>query len=325
MKVIYTAVLLVSLLGVAAIGAKQCSAANREEGGSCAGEEGQENEIIGNLGKNNLPRTDDQGRLVDEDGKVIIGVDEAHRAEYAIMAQIHFHRIDEARDALADIRYGYKSFSQIAEERNQRSALSKEMAVSGEMGLVKYKEVDPVIADIAFDVRRPITKSAEDIQGPVCGKKGCYLFSVFHRYRRGFFSREWYEAEEYAESHGTTLGQLLEGMSQADSVKQLAFSIWPDEHISQKKIKIEQLKSDMNRVGKRDFSAEPPEEDKATRYKRQNPDLSKHEALMAKRKKLFEVIPAETIAEHPEIYGMSIDQIIEEGWVPDSAIGDFSC
>jgi hypothetical protein len=247
----------------------------------------------------------------------IIDMDTAHRAKYAVMSQLVFSTLKEAKTALADIRYKYKTFKDIADELNRRAAVYKEPGKSGEMGLVSYEQVVPEVAKVAFDVRVPLTKSEKDIHGPVCAAEGhCYLFTVFFRYRKDFFSDAWYEAEAYSKKRGTNFMELLEGAT-SDAAKHLAFMIWPDEGVTMKKVKLAMLQADMKKVGKRDYSAEPEVETKEDRVrKHEKPDMTRHNDLMERKKALYKKIPAETFAAHPEIYGMDIEDIIAAGYVP---------
>ena len=256
------------------------------------------------------------------DPSQVVDSDMAHRAEYVILAQIVFSSRREAENGLGDIKLRQKGFEGISEEQNRRAAVHGRDAKSGETGLIRYHDLEPEVANIAFDVRVPLTQAAEDIKGPICIAKTneCIIFSVFNRYSRDFFSRTWYEVEEFAARQKRKFNDILDDMSSPDTARYLSFQIWPDEHVTHLKVKLEQLRSDIASVGKRDYAAEPIEESAQVRYSRRNPDMTAHDQMMKDRAEILKGVDASTIEEHPEIYGMDVEDILKTDWVTDAAI-----
>lgn len=243
------------------------------------------------------------------DGTTIVSSEEAHRALYVAISVLRFRDHGAASTGLADIRKGYKTWLGIAKELNQDAVMSGREMDSRDMGLTTYDQLEPEVALLAFDVREPVAKSASDIVGPICTKRGCTLFSVFSRYRRTFFSNAWFEFERWCLDNNEPFMNTLDHLSKQEAAQSLAFVVWPHEHISIKKLKLAQLKADMVKIGTLDPTTVMPERPAKT-----NPRAFK--AMMDEREELLARVPKAVFDEHPEIYAMSMDQIVDAGWVP---------
>ena len=239
----------------------------------------------------------------------------AHRAHYVILSRLSYSSWESAQHTLEEIVSGRTTFL-IAAQRQVMSTQLKTSphTYSGELGLVTYEDLEPEVAEIAFDIRNPLATSPHDIQGPVCSPSGCHLVAVFSRFRRSFFSAAWWEAETFSKEKDLKFSQLLQQM-EGDEARLLAGAIWPDEHVAFKRIKIQELRNDVRRLAQVDPSTVMP-------LRPKNCDLTKHKLVMEKRNAFFRLVPLTVIEQHPEIFAMPIDDIIATGWVPVEVLRD---
>lgn len=242
-----------------------------------------------------------------------------HLAYYVTLSKITFATLREATNALHDIREGTKSFLEFAKDLsidNAKHGRQNSALQNGDLGLLTYDLLDEELAEVAFDIRNPIAKSAQDLLGPVCSRNGCSILAVFSRYRRSFFSDAWWEAEQYARDHDISFAELLQQLG-TDDITHVAAAVWPHEHIVFKKLKVRQLKADVKRLNEVDPSTvlDSP----VIRGKK---DLTAHKALMKRREKIFENVDATVKEEHGEIYAMSIPQMIQHGFITQEKLDE---
>ena len=100
-----------------------------------------------------------------------------------------------------------------------------------------------------------------------------------------------------------------------DAMRTVAAVIWPDEHIVLRKIKIRQLRDDLAKLNQVDPSTvlHPPQPPSGG-------DLGEHHALMRRREGIFSRLPQSTKDAHPEIYAMSISQMVQSGIVTQALV-----
>ena len=193
-------------------------------------------------------------------------------------------------------------------------------------GAFRFVCIEDIHGDLAreiFDIAKPLATPGkagdEGVYGPVCidngtkSENGCYIVSVMSRYRREFFSPAWFEAETFfKENFGVPFTKMLDNLRQGDELlKQLSFQIWPNEHISEKKLKLRFLKMDMDRLLKpteKDASTVPttPPTDRG--------DVMKHVRLMERRAAVIQRVAPDVLNAHPEIYALSLRQIFDAGY-----------
>lgn len=234
-----------------------------------------------------------------------------HLAYYITMSKITFLSKREASNALDEIISGRRTFLDIARDVSVANAQNDRQAPeyqNGDLGLITYDLIEEELAEVAFDIRFPITKSSKDIIGPVCSASGrCSLMAVFARYRRSFFSQAWWEAEEYCRNNDAKFSELVQRLD-SDEARMIAAVIWPNEHIASRKLKLKQLRSDIRKLNQVDPST-VLESAASTGGK----DLAAHHALMRRRELLFSRLSPQVMSEHSEIYAMSFGQIVQRG------------
>lgn len=241
-----------------------------------------------------------------------------HLAHYITLSKLTFSNLRYAKAALHDIHSGTRTFLDFAKDLsigNAKAGRQNPALQNGDLGLVTYDLLEEELAEVAFDIRYPISKSSKDIIGPICSASGCSLMAVFSRFRRGFFSDAWWEAEQYCKDHDMQFSELLQRLG-TDSMSLVASVIWPHEHVVFKKLKLRQLKSDLKRLN---------EVDPSTVFHSPNvpaprSDLSSHNKLMRRREELFASIDAQVLADHSEIFAMSIAQMVKHGFVSQELV-----
>lgn len=241
-------------------------------------------------------------------------VDDAllHTTYYAAVSKITFQSEPDAILALQDIRRGRRTFIEIAQSVNgAQSAAStsdQKLLYSGDLGLVTFADLEPEIARVAFDVRQPITHSAKEIMGPVCTRLGCTIFIVVRRYRKSFFSSAWFELEQYAKASGVEYFRLLDDLHTTEAEQAIAHSAWPQEDVAIQKQKIALVKQDLDRIRRPDPSTSPTPPSLKS-------DPLAHNERMRILEEIFAHVPDSVKAQHPEVYAMSIDQLVQNGYL----------
>lgn len=236
-----------------------------------------------------------------------------HLAHYITLSKLTFSNLRLAKAALHDIRSGTRTFLDFAKDLsidNARTGRQNPALQNGDLGLVTYELLEEELAEVAFDIRYPISKSSDDILGPICSPSGCSLMAVFSRFRRGFFSDAWWEAEQYCRDHDMQFSELLQRLG-TDSMSLVASVIWPHEHVVFKKLKLRQLKSDLKRLNEVD----PSTVMNSPKVAPARSDLSAHNKLMKRRERIFAEMDQKVLGEHSEIYAMSIAQMVKHGYV----------
>jgi hypothetical protein len=240
-----------------------------------------------------------------------------HIAHYALASVLRFPTMEMARDKLADIASGATHFRQVAEDLNKLWLLRGERRQSsGEVGLVVFNEMETELAKLVFDIRNP--EAAEhnmNLLGPVQTDTGVWVGAAFKRYRKQFFNRAWWELDEFCRGANMKTSEILQLIENQDRMWQMSFMIWPEEHVSFKRLKIRQVKEDFRRIGGDDPATQMP-------APRKKLDPHVHRAHIDERIAFMKKIDPQIIKEHPEIYAMSVEQIRERGWHPDDAAAE---
>ena len=243
-----------------------------------------------------------------------------HLAYYITMSKITFLTKGEASKALDEIVSGRRTFLDIARDVSVANAQNGRQAPefqNGDLGLITYDLLEEELAEVAFDIRFPITKSSSDIIGPVCTASGrCSLMAVFARYRRGFFSQAWWEAEEYCRNNDVKLSELVQRLD-SDESRLIAAVIWPHDIVAFRKLKLQQLRSDIRKLNQID-----PSTVLDSAASNGGKDLTAHRALMRRRELLFARLSPQVMSEHGEIYAMSFGQIVRHGLATQEMIDD---
>jgi hypothetical protein len=242
---------------------------------------------------------------------------DAHMARYVLMAKVEFPTRDLALHVREEIERGDANFMEVVQQQQQDGERGgHDTSANGQTGLLTIDRLPVAVAEIAFDVRLPTSSEhAANLHGPICTSTGCVIFTVFQRYRRSFFSDAWYDVEEFARNSGgeQSFEDLLSQIEKEDSALDVVFMVWPEEHRAFKRLKLQQVRIDLKRIGQADPTTQPmPLPPKA--------DMVAHDALMQKRKVIFATIKPTVIEEHPEIYAMSLEQIAEQGWISKSVL-----
>jgi hypothetical protein len=241
-----------------------------------------------------------------------------HLAHYITLSKLTFSNLRLAKAALHDIRNGARTFLDFAKDLsidNAKTGRQNPALQNGDLGLVTYELLEEELAEVAFDIRYPISKSSNDIIGPVCSASGCSLMAVFSRFRRGFFSEAWWEAEQYCRDHDMQFSELLQRLG-TDSMSLVASVIWPHEHVVFKKLKLRQLKSDLKRLNEVDPSTVMQSPNVAPARS----DLTSHNKLMKRRELIFAQMDPVVLGDHSEIYAMSIVQMVKHGYVSQELV-----
>lgn len=241
-----------------------------------------------------------------------------HLAHYITLSKLTFSNLRMAKAALYDITSGTRTFLDYAKELsidNAKTGRHNPALQNGDLGLLTYELLEEELAEVAFDIRNPLTKSAGDILGPICSPSGCSLMAVFSRFRKSFFSDAWWEADQYCREHDIQFSELLQRLG-TDSMSMVASVIWPDEHVVFKKLKLRQLKSDLGRLNEVDPSTVLNSPFVAP----SNRDMGSHHKLMKRRERIFATMDQQTLGEHTEIYAMSVEQMVKRELVPQELV-----
>lgn len=235
-----------------------------------------------------------------------------HLAYYALASIIRFPNMKDAMDKIADINAGKKNFRQVAEDMNNEFLVRGETKQSsGEIGLITYNDVPTPVAKLLFDIRNAeANEKSMNLLGPVQTDDGVYIATAFKRYRKSFFSRSWWELAEFCGSAKMKTSDMLQLLENPDRLWQMAFMIWPEEHVTFKRLKIRQVRDDFKKIGLDDPSVLMP-----APKKKLDPHL--HKLSIEQRIAFIKKMDPKLLQEHPEIYGMSEAQIREHGWHPD--------
>lgn len=237
-----------------------------------------------------------------------------HLAHYCLASVLRFPNMEVYRDKVADMNAGRKNFREVAEELNHFYMMKGETKQSsGEVGLITFNEVATPLAKLLFDIRNPeASEKAMNMLGPVQTDSGVLVGMAFKRYRKQFFSDAWWDLEQFARGSNMITSELLQLIENHDRLWQVSFMIWPQEHVSFKRLKIRQVKSDFKKIGGDDPSTQMP----APR-KKMHPLL--HKARIDERIDFFKKVDPKIIEAHPEIYAMSYEEIRAHGWHPELA------
>lgn len=237
-----------------------------------------------------------------------------HLAHYVLASVLRFPTKQYAEDKLHDLKHRKVSFRQMAEDLNREWLLrGDQKQSSGEIGLVTFNDVPRKLAKLLFDIRQPeASEHSMNLLGPVEDETGIWVGAAFKRYRKQFFSSAWWDLERFCIDSGMKTADMLQLIENQDRMWQMAFLIWPEEHVSFKRLKIRQLRNDFKKIGTDDPStAMPPPK------KKLDPRVHAHQ--IEERKRFFAKVDPKIIQEHPEIYAMSYDEIRERGWHPEEA------
>ena len=241
---------------------------------------------------------------------------DGHLAHYVTMSKVTLGDMPKAMAALDDIKAGRRNFMNIANEESVSNAKAGRQSAAlqnGDLGLITYDLIEEELAEVAFDIRQPLAKSANDLIGPICSKSGCSLIAVFSRYRKSFFSQAWFEAEQFCLDNDMQLSDLVSRLN-TDEMVMVASVVWPDEHVTFRKIKIRQLKGDLRKLNQVDPSTVfKPEHLGGKR------DMTEHNKMMKHREAIFRYAGQEVMAAHPEIYAMSLPQMKASGFIQPEA------
>jgi hypothetical protein len=243
---------------------------------------------------------------------------DGHLAHYITMSKITFSDLQRATAALEDIVSGRRNFMNVANEEavnNARGGRQNAALQNGDLGLITYDLLEEELAQVAFDIRQPLAKGAGDILGPVCTRSGCSLMAVFSRFRKSFFSQAWFEAENYCKDNDLTMSDIISRLN-TDEMSMVASVVWPDEHVTFRKIKIRELKGDLKKLNEVDPSTVFKPEHQWHPARR---DLTEHNRLMTQREAIFREAGQAVMEAHPEIYAMSIPQMMASGFIPSEA------
>lgn len=248
--------------------------------------------------------------------------EDPHMALYVLMTKVDYTTEQQARDAVTDVHSGRTSLMQAVQDANaQDREERKEEGRHGEMGIITIDEVDPRIAEIAFDVRLPMAdEHSANLLGPVCtAPSTCSVFVVFQRYREGFFSDAWFELQQFCVSIDMDFKEMLQSLDDDDWMRLVAFQAWPGVDVPTLKVKLADVRKDVKKIGSvRDPSAMPM-------TNRGKPvDKEKFERELEARIAFFDKLPRALLDAKPELYAMDIAEIIAKGYADgtDAAGGD---
>lgn len=237
-----------------------------------------------------------------------------HLAHYVLAAVLRFPDKLYAEDKLSDLRAGKINFRQLSEDLNREWILRGDTKQSsGEIGLATFDEVPLALAKLLFDIRNPeASQHSMNLLGPVEDDKGVWVGAAFKRYRKQFFSGAWWDLAQFARQSKMKTSDLLQLIENQDRLWQMAFMIWPEEHVSFKRLKLRQIRNDFKKIGTDDPAVQMP-----APKKKLDPRVHAHQ--IEERKKFFQKVDPQIIQDHPEIYAMSYDEIRQRGWHPEDA------
>lgn len=237
-----------------------------------------------------------------------------HLAHYVLASVLRFPTKLDADNKLADLKSGKTNFKQLADDLNNAWILRGETKQSsGEVGLVSFHEVPRKLAYLLFDIRQPEAEEKNmNLLGPVVDDDGVWVGAAFKRYRKQFFSAPWWDLDHFAQESKMKTTDMLQLIENQDRLWQMAFMIWPEEHVSFKRLKLRQIRNDFRKIGTDDPSTRmPPPKKKLPAHV--------HAHQINERKRFFTKVDPKIIQEHPEIYAMSYDEIRQRGWHPEDA------
>jgi hypothetical protein len=173
---------------------------------------------------------------------------EGHLAHYARVIKATFPTRREANSVKAAVlkgKFTLKEFTSETLEPVNEGAYAHE---NGDVGLISPQSIvnDNRLSDAIFDIRNPVAKNESDLSGPLCDAssgRGCTIYAVLARYRRGFFSPEWRDAETFSFTNGILFTEFLQKWPSLDATTWAA-AIWPDDHITFQRIKWRQVLAD---------------------------------------------------------------------------------
>ncbi len=237
-----------------------------------------------------------------------------HLCYYVLGSILRFPSMTVYRDKVADMERGKSNFRQVAEDMNHFYMMRGETKQSsGEIGLVTFNEVPLPLAKLLFDIRNPEADEKNmNLIGPVETPEGVYVAAAFKRYRKSFFSDAWWDLERFTRGSKMGTSEMLQLIENQDRFWQVSFMIWPEEHVSFKRIKIRQVRADFKKIGMDDPATRMPPP-----KKKMDPLL--HAAKIQERVDFFKKVDPKIIEEHPEIYAMSFEEIRAHGWHPELA------
>ena len=237
-----------------------------------------------------------------------------HLAYYVLASIIRFPDMKTAMDKIADIKSGVTNFKQVAEDMNHVFMLAGERRQSsGEVGLIKFGDIELPLAKLLFDIRNPEAEENDmHLVGPVVTQTGVMVGTAFKRYRKQFFSQAWWELETFCNQAKMKVSDMMQLIENQDKMWQMSFMIWPEEHVSFKRLKIRQVRADFKNIGGDDPSTRMPPP-----KKKLEPHL--HRARIDERINFFKKVDPRIIEAHPEIYAMTYEQIRAHGWHPEDA------
>lgn len=240
-------------------------------------------------------------------------------ARYITASRINYPKRIQALDALEQMQKGQLQFLDEMRkqgDRNNKKGRNKEDQYSGDLGMLCYQQLEEEAAIATFDVRRPVTRNAHTVIGPICTTYGCALYAVYERYRKSFFSQEWLDMEKWCAEQEMEIGQFLQSMNGQD-IMQMVARVWPNDAVRDRKGKLDQVRADLARMKHGDPSTLMNKQEAGKRPM----DKQKHAAMMATRNEFFtNVVTPEIIKEHPEVFALSLDEIVNSGWVSASAL-----
>ena len=239
---------------------------------------------------------------------------EPFMARYITASRINYPKKSLALEALQMMQNEKLSFMEEMRKqanRNNRNGRNREEQFTGDLGMLSYQQLEEEAAIATFDVRVPPTRDAHTIVGPVCTSYGCALYAVYDRYRKSFFSREWLDVEKWCEEQEMEMGQFLQMVNSQDIIQMVA-RIWPNDEVRDRKGKLAQVKADLSRMKHGDPSTTMGKLDGSKRPV----DKEKHADMMSIRNDFFaKVVTPEVVSEHPEVFALSLEEIVESGWV----------
>lgn len=179
-------------------------------------------------------------------------------------------------------------------------------------GLMRIADVDPRIAEVAFDVRNPtVSEESPSPHGPVkLGHETYALVVVFNRYRHSFFSDDFHDVEAFAAREGIPLKQVLRDVDHPEMFRYMSSSIWPHDDIAVRRLKINAVRQDIKRIG----NAEDPSVVMAEAPRR--PERSDLQRVIQERREFFDRVPDWVKEQHPEVYAMDLEDVVAAGWGP---------
>lgn len=247
---------------------------------------------------------------------------EAYMARYITASRINYPKRVQALDALQMMHKGQMQFLEEMRnqaDRNNKKGRNKEDQYSGDLGMLCYQQLEEEAAVATFDVRLPVTRNAHTVIGPICTSYGCALYAVYERYRKSFFSQEWLDVEAWCAEQEMEMGQFLQSMNGQD-IMQMVARVWPHDAVRDRKGKLAQVQADLSRMKHGDPSTLMNKQDAGKRPM----DKEKHENMMSIRNEFFtNVITPAIIKVHPEVFALSLDEIIKSGWVADSELAKY--